>query len=1379
MSTIPVPRPTSVSSSVETSAHPESLFDGLMKLIRPLGSLKVAVASFALAILLIFIGTLAQVERDIWEVLEIYFKSWATWIEVRILFPRSWFPHLEEAAAVRWFAVGTMGIGSALTLLTWSNSRFVSWARPVAIATFVGSVVLSVSALIANGFWFPGGATIGVVMAINLISAHIDRYKVQAKGGRRIAGVALTALGIVVTWLVVLSGHNSDGLQGAPPFAWSTLWTWTKLGLSFTALGLFVSSAWTTDRNRWARMLRAGAGLILAALSLWLWSVGERAYLGDSGMRILWQLNLASAAAIILLIGCILLFERRAGVVVLHAGIGLMMFGQWFVSTNDVEEQIKIGEGETTNYAQDIRSVELAVIRPASAEHDGKDDVVAIPLTKNGYRTTLGAVAPISYEALPFDIEVVQFEKNSSVRMATMPTSKDSSPASSSSTAKVASEKDAGTSESNSIGPALDGTNKDFQLVPMRPASGTDGGEVDLAGGYFRLIDKTTSKPIGTYLLSQTVLTMRAGQSRAFDAQKVTHDSKDYELQLRFQRNYKDYQMTLLDVSKKDYLGTSIPRDYSSVVHLLDPKRDTDQQLKIWMNNPQRYAGETFYQSSYLTDVLGNEYTVLQVVKNQGWMIPYVACMICGFGMSYHFLFVLLRFLDRQTRRSETLDVREKNAKRDEERSIGVGQKWAVPIVVAIAFVGVLAAVMRMPKHESNEMDLAAFGQLPVVYKGRVQPFDSLARNSLLAVAEMDSFRSVMPVEKLKAKWPEIQPKLLERFPKLVAADVDRYQNGDVFGLIKTIREKTNEDPYTVWNTVTGLTFERQPAIRWLLDTITGAEQTRRHPVIRIDHPQLQALLGLEKRKRYRYALEEIMPKLDAFQEQVRQAGRVAMEDEGKLDLYQRKVLELDRRIRTIMTLHSAFSPPEFPALPTIEEIQNQPEEARKKLQMFQNAMMEQREAFRSSEPPLAIAPTKGKKPLFGAKEEEESDDWQAYAAAWPIQVLQTRFLNQPIDPHFQSVNEILLAYLDRDASKFNTKVTQYQNQLHMDAPKALQAKTSLINTWVTGRFGSFYQFESVYNHAAPFWWASNLYLVAFILLAVGWLRWQRTLSRAAFWLVLLTLGLHTMAIVARIYLSGRPPVTNLYSSAIFIGWGTVALALVIEWFFKNGSATIVASLSGFVALMIANNLAADGDTMQVLQAVLDTQFWLATHVLCITLGYATTYLAGVFGLLYVVRGVLTTSLTKEAASDLTRMTYGSLCFAILFSFIGTVLGGLWADDSWGRFWGWDPKENGALIIVLWNALVLHARWDGMIRERGLAVLALFGNIVTSWSWFGVNELGVGLHSYGFTEGVLLKLGLAVLFHVFMIGLGCMPLDIWVSFFARREPAPAATPAST
>src|SRR5207244_12269514 len=129
-------------------------------------------------------------------------------------------------------------------------------------------------------------------------------------------------------------------------------------------------------------------------------------------------------------------------------------------------------------------------------------------------------------------------------------------------------------------------------------------------------------------------------------------------------------------------------------------------------------------------------------------------------------------------------------------------------------------------------------------------------------------------------------------------------------------------------------------------------------------------------------------------------------------------------------------------------------------------------------------------------------------------------------------------------------------------------------------------------------------------------------------------------------------------------------------------------------------------------------------------------FLAGMLAIIYVVRGVFTRSLKKQTADSLARMTYGVICFATLFSFVGTVLGGILADQSWGRFWGWDPKENGALMIVLWTSLLFHAKVAGMIGPLGLAVGAVIGMMVVMWAWFGVNLLSVGLHSYGFTSGI-------------------------------------------
>jgi ABC-type transport system involved in cytochrome c biogenesis permease subunit len=259
-------------------------------------------------------------------------------------------------------------------------------------------------------------------------------------------------------------------------------------------------------------------------------------------------------------------------------------------------------------------------------------------------------------------------------------------------------------------------------------------------------------------------------------------------------------------------------------------------------------------------------------------------------------------------------------------------------------------------------------------------------------------------------------------------------------------------------------------------------------------------------------------------------------------------------------------------------------------------------------------------------------------------------------------------------------------------------------------------------------------------------------------------------------YLQERPPVTNLYSSAIFIGWGAVIVALILERIFRDGIGAACAGAIGFVTLIIAHHLAGSGDTLEMLQAVLDTNIWLATHVVAITTGYSAMFLAGMLAIIYVVRGVFTRSLKKQTADSLARMTYGVVCFATLFSFVGTVLGGIWADQSWGRFWGWDPKENGAVLIVLWCAIILHARWGGFIRQRGLMIMALFGNIVTSFSWFGVNMLGVGLHSYGFMQKAFPWLVGFMASQLALMAVAAMPLEKWRSFQTARIPTRGESP---
>jgi ABC-type transport system involved in cytochrome c biogenesis permease subunit len=300
------------------------------------------------------------------------------------------------------------------------------------------------------------------------------------------------------------------------------------------------------------------------------------------------------------------------------------------------------------------------------------------------------------------------------------------------------------------------------------------------------------------------------------------------------------------------------------------------------------------------------------------------------------------------------------------------------------------------------------------------------------------------------------------------------------------------------------------------------------------------------------------------------------------------------------------------------------------------------------------------------------------------------------------------------------------------------------------------------------------IYVLALLALFASWAWRPALLQRVAFGLLVAGAVVHTAGLASRILLQGRPPVTNLYSSAVFVGWVAVILGIVLERLYRRGFATAIAAAAGFASLIVAHHLMGDGDTMEMMRAVLDSNFWLATHVVTITIGYGSTFLAGAIAIAWVFRRHLARKVDPEADRTLSSMAYGIVCFALFFSFVGTVLGGIWADQSWGRFWGWDPKENGALLIVLWNAIILHARWAGYARERGTMAMAIFGNVITSFSWFGVNMLGVGLHSYGFMEKAFLPLAAFVGTQLVLMAFALLPRRFW-----KPRQAGAAEPAAS
>jgi cytochrome c-type biogenesis protein CcsB len=552
---------------------------------------------------------------------------------------------------------------------------------------------------------------------------------------------------------------------------------------------------------------------------------------------------------------------------------------------------------------------------------------------------------------------------------------------------------------------------------------------------------------------------------------------------------------------------------------------------------------------------------------------------------------------------------------------------------------------------------------------------------------------------------------------------------------------------------------ETQPAIRWLMDVMASPPNSEgpadKYKVFRIENDQVLSLLGLRPRSGFRYAVEEFAPKIEELSKQAKRAQETP---DRNRDVYDRKILETAEHIHQYGQLSALLVPRTIP-----------PDKAVAKWRAIGQFGDEAKEVAAAN----IRADADREKVDFHKLNDEQMKQWVQRFAAERQRVLATMMPSAG-----KSFLQALRFYKEGQAESFNQAVAEYAANLH-DLPEKDLAKVD---------------FEAFFNRLAPFYTCIVLYIFVFLLTCIGWLGFNRALLRAALWLLILTLLVHTGSLGARMYIQGRPPITNLYSTAIFVGWAVVILGILLEIFSRLGLGTALAATTGALTLVIAHYLGVGTDTLEPMRAVLATNFWLATHVTCINLGYAATLAAGGLGITFIILGVFTPLLTRSPAKirmladvwnpalgkdlfqGLGRMIYGVVCFAMLLSFVGTVLGGIWADQSWGRFWGWDVKENGALIIVLANALVLHARWGGLVKQRGMAVLTVIGNIVTAWSWFGVNMLGVGLHSYGFMSAALFWMIVWVMLNLTLIGVGSLPLRMWQSFLPAPLPQLAGGP---
>lgn len=392
------------------------MINTLINTLKPLASLRLTVVLFALAMFLIFAGTLAQVHDGIWMIVHRYFRSYVVWIDVQLFIPEN-----------------------------------------------VARVPLR--------FPYPGGFIIGGLMLINLLAAHTVRFK---------------------------------------------------------------------------------------------------------------------------------LTEKRAGILVIHAGVILLLIGELVTALYAHEGSMTIDEGSYSQYTEDTREVELAFIDPTHPDHDR---VIVVP------HSMLDAPGTVVHDPLlPFDITVDRWMPNS-----------------------VLYGPQTAPPELKSHATAGLGEGVVAKEIPR--VTGVEEQTVDAPTAYITL--SRDGRELGTWLVSLYIDT----------PQPVTGpDNKPYGMALRFKREYKPYTLHLIDFRHDKFVGTETPRNFSSLVRLVDPTRGEDRQVLIYMNHPLRYAGETFYQSAYKP---GDTGTILQVVRNPGWLLPYISCYLISIGAVSHFTAALVRFLKR------------------------------------------------------------------------------------------------------------------------------------------------------------------------------------------------------------------------------------------------------------------------------------------------------------------------------------------------------------------------------------------------------------------------------------------------------------------------------------------------------------------------------------------------------------------------------------------------------------------------------------------------------------------------------------------------------------------------------------------------------------
>ncbi len=291
---------------------------------------------------------------------------------------------------------------------------------------------------------------------------------------------------------------------------------------------------------------------------------------------------------------------------------------------------------------------------------------------------------------------------------------------------------------------------------------------------------------------------------------------------------------------------------------------------------------------------------------------------------------------------------------------------------------------------------------------------------------------------------------------------------------------------------------------------------------------------------------------------------------------------------------------------------------------------------------------------------------------------------------------------------------------------------------------------EVFYFDVKPFEWAAFFYLLGFLFFT--FFKRVKFSKPLAFFCVVSALLFHTLGLGLRVYILSRPPVSNMYESMIYMNWALMIFASVFVAWKKSllplGAGALVSSL-----VMIYANLLPIDSSLDVLVPVLRSNYWLSIHVMTVVSSYGAFGLAMALGHRHLFLTALAKKFTKKAEMESAELIYKVIQLGTLLIGTGTVLGGVWANESWGRFWGWDPKETWALITFLGYLAVIHLKYAKKLSNFALAMCAVLGFLLVLMTWYGVNfVLGRGLHSYGQGSGGMIWVIYYLIFEACFVG---------------------------